>query len=576
MRDITHEVDFCVVGGGLAGMCAAIAAARHGARVVLMHDRPVLGGNASSEIRMWIRGARGENNRETGILEEIELENLYRNPTANYSIWDSILYEKARFQEGITLVLNCSCCEAQVRAGHILSVRGWQTTSETWHTIKARFFADCSGDGILAPLTGAEFRMGREAQDEFHEKIAPPSPDRKTMGMSCLIQAQQTDTPQPFTPPSWAYVFPTDSDLPFREHDLKKWTTNFWWIELGGDSDSIHNTEEIRDELLRIAFGVWDHIKNHGDHGAENWALEWVGFLPGKRESRRYVGDVIVTQNDIMSEGHFDDLVAYGGWSMDDHHPSGFWHRGPPTVFHPAPSPYGLPYRALYSRNIANLFFAGRNISATHAAISSTRVMGTCALLGQAVGTAAALAAGKGLQPRQVLNFVKDLQNMLMEDDCYLPWHRREPTVLTRQAQLSASAGDPEPLRNGIDRPLAGNENAWVAPLGEYVEYRFDSPVRVRGARIVWDSDLNRDRRQGMHALYHLDMPRLAVPSTLVREFKIEAEESPGRFRIMAHVQENHQRLVRMAFDTTTTAIRLTPLRSWGNRSVRVFAMDLL
>ena len=144
---------------------------------------------------------------------------------------------------------------------------------------------------------------------------------------------------------------PDDADLPHRGHDILK--TNYWWIELGGEQDSIHDTEELRDELLKIAFGVWDHIKNHGDHGADNWALDWVGFLPGKRESRRYVGDHVLTQNDVRAEGRFDDLVAYGGWTMDDHHPGGMHWPGKPTIFHPAPSPFGIPYRCLYSRNVA-------------------------------------------------------------------------------------------------------------------------------------------------------------------------------------------------------------------------------
>ena len=155
MREETHHVDFCVVGGGMAGMCAAIAAARRGARVALMQDRPVLGGNASSEVRMWVCGAHGKNNRETGIVEEIVLENFYRNPTANYSVWDSVLFEKARLEPNITLLLNCACCAVEMDGLRIRSVKGYQFTAETWHTVEAKVFADCSGDSVLAPLSGA-------------------------------------------------------------------------------------------------------------------------------------------------------------------------------------------------------------------------------------------------------------------------------------------------------------------------------------------------------------------------------------------------------------------------------------
>ena len=209
------------------------------------------------------------------------------------------------------------------------------------HEVKATFFADCSGDSILAPLSGAHYRYGREARNEFSEKIEPLDADRKTMGMSCIFEVRETELPQKFTPPEWAYKYPTDADIPFREHDL---STNYWWIETGGEGDCVHDTDRCRDELYKIALGVWDHIKNHGDHGAENYQLEWIGMLPGKRESRRYVGKHTVTQNDVEAGGKFDDVVAYAGWSMDDHFPAGFYHKDSyPTIFHPAPSPWAFP-----------------------------------------------------------------------------------------------------------------------------------------------------------------------------------------------------------------------------------------
>jgi hypothetical protein len=558
-------------------MCAALAAARHGARVVLMQDRPVFGGNASSEIRMWIRGAHGQNNRETGIIEELELENLYRNPGANYTIWDSVLFGAVRFQENLTSLLNCTCCDVAMQGTRIASVKGWQLTTETWHTVQAELFLDCSGDSVLAPLTGAPFRIGREARDEFNESIEPEMADAKTMGLSCLIQARDTGVPQAFTPPVWAHRYPTEESFPHRDHDLSNWNTNFWWLELGGEHDSIHDTEMLRDELLKIAFGVWDHIKNHGNHGAETWALEWVGFVPGKRESRRYVGDHIVTQNDVRSEGRFDDLVAYGGWSMDDHHPAGFLYAGQPTIHHSAPSPFGLPYRALYSRTIDNLLFAGRNISATHAAMSATRVMGTCAILGQAAGTAAAIAARHALTPRGVYEHrLHELQQTLLADDCYLPWRVREITPRTRQARMSASSGNSEALRDGVDRPVGGDEHAWTAPVGSNVELAFDREISISGLRLVFDSDLNRSRRFGMNALYSRDMPTLAPPPSLVKAFTVSVRAADGTWGEIARVNDNFQRLVRVALQARATAVRVTTTASWGNAAVRVFALDCL
>ena len=284
MRTLEYQTDLCVVGGGMAGLCCAIAAARHGIRVVLMHDRPVLGGNASSEIRMWIGGCHGKDNRESGIIEEIFLENFYQNPGLKYPLWDSVLYEKAMAEPNLTLLLNTSCLDCQMDGSRILSVKGWQSNAETFHVVSALWFADCSGDSILAPLTGAQYMYGREAKSDFGETIPPDTADKQTMGMSCLFQIRETDHPVPFTPPSWAYKYESDGDLPYKDH---RKNNNFWWIEVGGQWDCIHDTDRCREELLKICYGVWDHMKNHGDHGVENWELEWIGFLPGKRESRR-------------------------------------------------------------------------------------------------------------------------------------------------------------------------------------------------------------------------------------------------------------------------------------------------
>ena len=181
MKHETHAFDLCVVGGGMSGLCAALAAARRGARTALVHDRPVLGGNASSEIRMHICGAdvhnRRPNLRETGILEEIRLEHLRHNRQQSYSVWDAILYDKAAREPNLALFLNATCQAARCEGPRVASVDAWQLTTETRHTVQARLFADCSGDGILAPLTGAEFRMGREARAEYGESIAPEQAD---------------------------------------------------------------------------------------------------------------------------------------------------------------------------------------------------------------------------------------------------------------------------------------------------------------------------------------------------------------------------------------------------------------
>ena len=580
-----HHVDFCVVGGGLAGLCAAVAAARHGAKVALMQERPMLGGNASSEVRMWVCGAHGRDNRETGLVEELMLENLYRNPDYNYSVWDGILYELAAYQENLTLLLNCTCNDCAMEGSRIVSVTGWQMTTQSYHTVHAALFADCSGDSVLAPLTGAKTRWGRESREEFGEDIAPAAADRRTMGMSCMIQARQETHPSTFIPPKWAHKY-TRADLPHRLPDMDNPMENFWYLELGGEYDAIADTEWLRDELLRMAYGIWDFVKNDPELREKNanWRLDWVGILPGKRESRRYVGDHILTQHDVRAGGHFDDLVAYGGWSMDDHHPGGFRSSEQPTIYHPAPSPYGIPYRCLYSVNIDNLFCAGRNISVTHTAMSSTRVMATCATLGQAVGTAAAIAALYGLTPRGVYEQrIAELQQTLMDDDCYLPFRRRAIPALTRNAALFCDSPDAENLRNGLDRALEGDYNGVAVPLGSAVAYTFPAPEPISRVRVVLDSDLNRDtlpeceRRRERNMLHNrpLDWPDAYVPTTLLRAFRIEGVRPDGTAETLYESQVNHRRLISVPVDGVYAAVRLVPLATWGDPLARIFSFDV-
>ena len=563
MKTIERKTDLCVVGGGMAGLVCAIAAARHGIRVVLVQDRPVLGGNASSEIRMWIGGAHGKDNREGGIIEEIFLENFYSNPGLKYTLWDSVLYEKAMAEENLTLLLNTSCLDAVMDGDRIVSIKGWQSNAETFHTVKAAYFADCSGDSILAPLTGAEYMYGREAKAEFGESIPPDVADKKTMGMSCLFQIRETDHKVTYTPPSWAYSYPSDEDLPYKPHKHDG-NNNYWWIEIGGEWDCIHDTDRCRDELLKISYGVWDHMKNHGDHGVDNWELDWIGFLPGKRESRRYVGKIIVTENDVRAEGRFPDIVAYAGWSMDDHFPAGFYYRDSyPTIFHPAPQPWGLPLRAMISKNIENLVFAGRNISVTHAAMSSSRVMATCAILGQALGTAVAQALDEGCHVAAV--DIARLQAILEADDCYIPWHDRAVPALTKEAECSA-----EVVRNGRDR---GEDNLWIGHEGDAVTYTFKKAVDISEIRLVFDNDMNR-KYHNMPCNYPLVETRFKLPKTLIKEYRIEGVAEDGTI-LSLHVTDNHLRFIRHAVDWRVKELRFLPISTHGCEEFRLFDFEV-
>jgi hypothetical protein len=569
-----HTADICVVGGGLAGLCAAIAAARHGARVILLQDRPVLGGNASSEIRMWICGAKTKEAKETGILEEILLENCRRNPELTYPVWDTILYEKARYQPGLELVLNCAVCHVEMDTpSRIRAVRGWHLTRQRWLRVEARAFIDCSGDSILR-LSGAPCRWGREARSEFGESHAPETADRQTMGNTLLIQLREIDPAEhePFTPPAWAHVY-TDEHPRVREHGTPT-GHNFWWLEIGGTRDTLADGDAIRDELYRIAFGVWAYIKNHPDGRGRRWTLEWLGHLPGKRENVRYEGDHILRQQDVEDCGRFPDLVAHGGWPMDDHPPAAFEHEGEPTTYHPAPSPFGIPYRCLYSRAIDNLLFAGRNISCTHMALSATRVMATCATLGQAAGTAAALALRHDCTPRDVHDrHLLELQSTLLDDDQFLPGRRLPVSDLTRDAALTASQGDPEPLRDGIDRALDDQPHGWHGAPGEWIEYRFDAPRELHRVRLVGDSQLH--RAKSMPCNWPKRRHRQDMPPCLVRDFRLEVQAADGAWTAAARIADNARRLVTVPIEGRWRAIRLVVERTWGGPAAHFFAFTL-
>lgn len=575
-----HTADICVIGGGLAGMCAAIAAARRGSRVILVHDRPVLGGNCSSEIRMWPMGAGGSNRRETGLFEELVLRNMHRNPTRNYPIWDAVLFEAVRFQPGLESLLNCTVNDAEMDGERIKAVYGWQLTTYQTHYIEADVFIDCSGDSILAELSGAQFRHGREARAAYGEAAAPVAADRQTMGNSCLLQVRETAGPISFTPPPWARVIPDEENLRTRDHRPDSYrANNFWWLELGGNRDTIADAEAIRDDLLALSFGVWDHIKNRGDHNADNWELDWAGFLPGKRESRRYVGDHILTQGEVQQGGRFQDIVAYGGWQIDDHPPMGFDHKGEPTTYYPCPSPFGIPYRCLYSANIRNLMFAGRNISVTHAAMAASRVMATCAMLGQAAGTAAALAIKYTTDPRGVNGHICELQQQLMEDDCWLPGLRRAVSVQCRSARLTAACAAPDNLRNGIDRPTdEDGDNGCYIPLGSDVTYTLASPAYVDAVRIVFDSDLNRETVEGGIPCVRdcpticnrpLYMQGYTFPATVTKAFVLIADGE-----VIHSAKANDQRLVRIPVGRTVSQLTLRPLSTYGAETAHIFSFD--
>lgn len=583
IKEVSLNADLVVCGGGLAGVCTAVSAARHGAKVVLIQDRPMLGGNSSSEIRISVKGAIGADNRETGILEEMELENLYRNPSQRYTLWDDVLLSTVLREKNIILLLNASVNDVRMEGSRIASVMAWNSHATTRYAVSGKIFADCTGDGILR-LSGAKFRRGRESREEFGESYLPAGDDSGTMGNTLLLQLRQTPgEDRPFRPPEWAYRF-TERDFPEPDRgknvmcngvrvNVKRSQpsdNSFWWVECGGAVDTIGDANDIQLELKKIGYGAWDYIKNHPDGRGKGWELAWMGSLPGKRESTRFVGPYVLTQDDILRGGKFPDVVAYGGWTFDDHDPRAFWHPDHISVEHEQISPFGIPFGCLYSVNVPNLMFAGRDVSVTHVALSATRVMGTCALLGQAVGTGAALMLRRGLSPAEFHRaHVAELQSALEEDDVMLPGRRRRPSALTLAATLDVAC---VALTNGIDRCFSGRDNGVWFKTGESCTCVWSHPVRVSGIRLIFDSDLGRPRRRPK--VEGVLLPTWKMPRMLAKSYRVEARLD-GQWRTMFAEDENFRRLRRISFaPVNADALRLVILSAWGGGEAHVFALD--
>ena len=521
LRTREIEADLVVVGGGLAGTCCAITAAREGLRVVLVQDRPLLGGNASSEVRLWVLGATshmGNNNRwarEGGVINEILEENLHRNRQGNPLIVDTILLEKVVAEPNITLLLN-TAVHAVDKGGldTISAVTAFCSQNSTAYRLAAPLFCDASGDGIVGFLAGAAFRVGAEGRGEFGEGLAPEQPNSELLGHSLYFYTRDAGEPVKFVPPAWALDDITKIPR-YRQFHTNMQGCNFWWIEYGGRLDTVHQTETIKWELWKVVYGVWNHIKNSGEFPeAETLTLEWVGHIPGKRESRRFEGDYMISQQDVIRQATFEDTVAHGGWAVDLHPADGVYSDLPACTQWHAKGVYGIPCRCYYSRNISNLFLAGRIISASHVAFGSTRVMATCAAGGQAVGVAAALCREHGCMPREAGagKRLAELQSRLDRSGQFLPGVAvDDPADLAPRAAAAASSslvlGKLPP-----DKSWVRLDSGWAMLL----------PLR-RGVTPAFGFEMHADQP----AVLRVELRRAARPGNFTPDELIEAAEVP-------------------------------------------------
>ena len=580
-----QKYDVVVVGGGLTGVSVAIASARGGANTALIQDRPVLGGNASSEIRMHVCGASANNTKrdaeETGIIHEILLDNKACNDYHNFSVWDNVLFQKVKGQKNLDLYLNTSMQDVELNGDMISAVTCYQMTTEKHFRFEGSIFVDCTGNGSLCYFAGAEYRQGCESRDEFSEPDAPEQANNNRMGNTLLFKAIDRGEPIKFKSPSWIRKF-TEDDLKYRKHgdytpsasnndiedaglhnspESQKPTGNFaafgldygyWWIELPGTSeDYVSEYEDIRDELVRCLYGVWDHLKNEGDHGAENYDLQWVGMLPGVREGRRVVGNYILTENDVLNNTLFDDAVAYGGWPVDNHASRGLDDKDIEASFiRQFPGLYTIPYRCYCNKQFSNLMQAGRILSATKLAMASTRVMGTCAVGGQAVGTAAAMCIKNHCMPAQIGDRIGELQQKLLLDDCYIPGiiYRNEHDIsrnATVQASSQLETSPADNVVNGFARNIGDSTNCWesdgISADGEKVTLTLNKSSAVSQIRLIFDSNLNRPIKITLSAK-RIAEQQVGVPAELVKDYRVELSRN-GKIVAQHTVKDNCQRL---------------------------------
>ncbi len=474
MKSETKTFDVVVCGGGLAGICAAISSARNGANTVIVQDRPVFGGNSSSEIRVTTHGSAAFHYyaRETGVISELLIEERARNHEEinengwTNSVWDMTIYDMAMSTPNLEFFLNTTVQGVNKKDDRTIdSVVCHILNAEVELTLKGKVFIDCTGDGIVADRAGCEWRLGEEAREEFNEPHAPEQASKNVLGSSLHFKAVDMGKPVPFKAPDWikhyedaSFFYNQGRPLEHTGHkENDRYRAGYWWLEIGVPWDTIYENEDIRHELTRHTLGVWDWIKNKDPElkeVAKNYALEWIGQVPGKRESRRIMGRYLMTEHDPLNKKVFEDEVAFGGWNVDLHTPGGLLAPSSEpgamegykvdTKFQRKTlcGPYGIPLNMMISKDVNNLMMAGRNVSATHAALGTVRVMGTTAIMGQGVGTAAAQSVKLGVHPPKVAdNHIDIVKQQLLRDGCFLLNTKNEDeNDLARKAKVTASS----------------------------------------------------------------------------------------------------------------------------------------
>jgi hypothetical protein len=481
----------------------------------------MFGGNSSSEVKLFPENNSGTQPwiKEGGLNEEFHTEERVRNH-AYYSEgtmnahWDLVLYEWVIREKNITHYLNTHMHRVFMKnKARIESVFAIQLGTERSFNLSAPLFVDATGDGVLGGMAKADHRWGREAKSEYNEPLAPEKADETVMGNTLFFQSKDMGKPVPFKRPDWAVEYPSDDSFLTRGHSYID--GGYWWIEVGMPYHPIKDNNETRHEALRQVLGVWDHIKNRSCSQvsrarAANYGLEFVGFWPYKRASRRIIGDYVITQHDVQNPQPLPDAVAYGAWHIDVHVPGGILAKDKESYPQPdrkenwqdlVTMVYSIPIRSLYSRNIENLLTAGRPISCSYLGFASSRVLSTGAICGQAAGVVAALAKKYNTLPREIArSHAAEAQQIILRQDGHIPGvDNTDARDLARKAAVTASSH----MKMSFPAPGAERELVWphaqlfpvsagrIDQVALFLRSTHSTPVTMRlglrAAPQVWD-----------------------------------------------------------------------------------------
>jgi hypothetical protein len=474
------SADLIIVGAGYPGICAAIQAARMDVNVIIINDRGVLGGNNSCEIGVGVNGANdcapiNLNSREGGLMSEMLLELKYRSPDCNRYIWDTVLIDFVNREKNIKVFLNTCIDEVDVgEDGDIIRVTGAQNTTEIRWSFMGKWFVDNTGDGTLGYHADAGYMLGREAKSTYSERFAPDKADKYVIPSTLFWHTKDMGRPIHYVAPDFAIDLTKTDILKYRVIPHSRFSSFNWYYEVGGDFDHVKDREEIIAKHKALTHGIWDYIKNSGEYPeAKNYDFEYISCIPGTREYRRLEGDHVLTENDLEQQTKFDDAVGHGGWNIDLHAIHGMFDTDIINSHIFLRGIYQIPYRCGYSRNVSNLFMCGRCMSTTHAAFGSTRVIGTLATLGQAVGMAAGLCKKYSTTPQGVYeDYRKELQQRLLRaDQLIVGLINTDESDIARKAQVSASSAAELKLASVMP---SGTTTEQRSPLTTYVGKNVD------------------------------------------------------------------------------------------------------